>query len=158
MEFEKKSNQYAGRLKDVYDAGSNSSVEYPEKYLYDTPVSANNLSSQLKLIARLLSGGVKTKIFLCRIGAFDTGFRIAMDYEFFRRAGRAGAGFRRVPEVLAHMPDTGVSSQLDWPALTARFAEERRVHLRHCPGPAMRAVYAAYWPAYLVYRRVRALF
>jgi len=72
MEFEKKSNQYAGRLKDVYDAGSNSSVEYPEAYPYASPVTANNLSSQLKLIARLLSGGVKTKIFLCRIGAFDT--------------------------------------------------------------------------------------
>lgn len=72
MEFEKKSNQYAGRLKEVYDAGSNSSVEYPEVYPYASPIRANNLSSQLKLIARLLRGGVKTKIFLCRIGGFDT--------------------------------------------------------------------------------------
>jgi uncharacterized protein (DUF1501 family) len=72
MEFEKKSNQYAGRLKEVYDAGSNSSVEYPEVYPYASPIRANNLSSQLKLIARLLKGGVKTKIFLCRIGGFDT--------------------------------------------------------------------------------------
>jgi len=72
MEFEKKSNQYAGRLKEVYDAGSNSSVEYPEVYPYASPIRANNLSSQLKLIARLLKGGSKTKIFLCRIGGFDT--------------------------------------------------------------------------------------
>jgi uncharacterized protein (DUF1501 family) len=72
MEFEKKSNQYAGRLKQVYDAGSNSPVEYPEVYPYASPIRANNLSSQLKLIARLLKGGVKTKIFLCRIGGFDT--------------------------------------------------------------------------------------
>jgi hypothetical protein len=72
MEFEKKSNQYAGRLKEVYDAGSNSSVEYPEIYPYASPIRANNLSSQLKLIARLIKGGVKTKIFLCRIGGFDT--------------------------------------------------------------------------------------
>jgi uncharacterized protein (DUF1501 family) len=72
MEFEKKSNQYAGRLKEVYDAGSNSSVEYPEVYPYASPIRANNLSSQLKLIARLIKGGVKTKIFLCRIGGFDT--------------------------------------------------------------------------------------
>lgn len=72
MEFEKKSNQYAERLKDVYNAGSNSSVEYPESYPYVSPGSANNLSSQLKLIARLIKGGVKTKIFLCRIGGFDT--------------------------------------------------------------------------------------
>jgi len=72
MEFEKKSNQYAGRLKEVYDAGSNSTVEYPEVYPYASPIRANNLSSQLRLIARLISGGVKTKIFLCRIGGFDT--------------------------------------------------------------------------------------
>jgi len=72
LEFEKKSNQYAGRLKEVYDAGSNSSVEYPEVYPYASPIRANNLSSQLKLIARLIKGGVKTKIFLCRIGGFDT--------------------------------------------------------------------------------------
>ncbi len=72
MDFEKKSNQYAGRLKDVYDAGSNSSVEYRESYPYSSPARSNNLSSQLKLIARLLDGGIKTKIFLCRIGGFDT--------------------------------------------------------------------------------------
>lgn len=84
MEFEKKSNQYAGQLRDVYNAGSNSSVVYPEKYLYDTPVSANNLSSQLKLIARLLSGGIKTKIFLCRIGAFDTHGEQVEEYDSSR--------------------------------------------------------------------------
>ena len=72
MEFEKKSNQYAGRLKEVYDAGNNSTVEYPESYPYASPIRANGLSSQLRLIARLIKGGVKTKIFLCRIGGFDT--------------------------------------------------------------------------------------
>lgn len=72
MDFEKKSNQYAERLKNVYDSGSNSSVEYRENYPYSSPARANNLASQLKLIARLLSGGIKTKIFLCRIGGFDT--------------------------------------------------------------------------------------
>lgn len=81
MEFEKKSNQYAGRLKEVYDAGSNSAVEYPEAYPYSSPVTANNLSSQLKLIARLLSGGVKTKIFLCRIGGFDTHGEQVLEYD-----------------------------------------------------------------------------
>ena len=72
MEFEKKSNQYAGRLKDVYNAAGESSVEYRHGYPYSSPGVANNLASQLKLIARLIDGGVKTKIFLCRIGGFDT--------------------------------------------------------------------------------------
>jgi uncharacterized protein (DUF1501 family) len=71
MDFEKKSNQYAGRLKDVYNAGNNT-LEYRKSYPYASPARSNNLASQLKLIARLLSGGVKTKIFLCRIGGFDT--------------------------------------------------------------------------------------
>lgn len=74
MEFEAKSDQYAGRLRDVYLAGNNSSVNYPELYPFTAPSSVreNNLAGQLKLIARLLSGGVKTKVFLARIGGFDT--------------------------------------------------------------------------------------
>lgn len=74
MEFEKKSNQYAGRLKQAYDNGSNSAVSYPEAYPLTAPERFlhNPLSGQLKLIARLLKGGLKTRIFLCRIGGFDT--------------------------------------------------------------------------------------
>ncbi len=73
MEFEKKSNQYAERLRDVYNAGNNSSVEYPEVYPFSSGNSGKNpLSGQLKLIARLLKGGIKTRIFLVRIGGFDT--------------------------------------------------------------------------------------
>lgn len=74
MDIEKKSNQYAGRLKEIFEKGSNSSINYPEKYPFNAPASSvhNPLSGQLKMIARLLSGGVKTKIFLTRIGGFDT--------------------------------------------------------------------------------------
>jgi uncharacterized protein (DUF1501 family) len=75
MEFEAKNNQYAPRLKEVYDAGSNSpGVDYPDAYPRKAPqANLNNpLSPQLKLIARMLKGGIKTKIFLCRIGGFDT--------------------------------------------------------------------------------------
>lgn len=73
MEFEKKSNQYAGRLKEVFDNGNNSPVEYPDVYPFATQgASRNPLSGQLKLIARLLKGGIKTRIFLVRIGGFDT--------------------------------------------------------------------------------------
>ncbi len=74
-DFELKSNQYALRLKQVYDAGHNSaSVTYPTTYPNPAPIPYvnNPLSEQLKIIARLLSGGSKTRIFLCRIGGFDT--------------------------------------------------------------------------------------
>jgi glycosyltransferase involved in cell wall biosynthesis len=92
-----------------------------------------------------------------RIGMFDSSFRIAMDYEFFLRALRRGATCRPVPETVSCMPATGTSSRLDWPSLRERFAEEARVQERHCPNRLMRAVYAAYWPLYLTYRRTRAL-
>ncbi len=75
MDIEEKSNQYAGRLKEVYENGSNSpNVTYPELYPLNAPPGRirNRLAPQLKMIARLLSGGVKTKIFLARLGGFDT--------------------------------------------------------------------------------------
>lgn len=75
MDIEEKSNQYAGRLKEVYEQGSNSTgVTYPELYPLNAPSGRikNRLAPQLKMIARLLSGGVKTKIFLARLGGFDT--------------------------------------------------------------------------------------
>ena len=73
MEFEKKNNQYSERIRDVYNAGSNSKT-YPDAYeRYAPPEYINNpLAPQLKTIARLLAGGIKTRIFLCRIGGFDT--------------------------------------------------------------------------------------
>jgi len=75
MDIEEKSNQYAGRLKEVYEQGNNSqNVTYPELYPLNAPPGRikNRLALQLKMIARLLSGGVKTKIFLARLGGFDT--------------------------------------------------------------------------------------
>lgn len=91
-----------------------------------------------------------------RIGAFDSTFRIALDYEFFLRARRRGVSLRHVPRPLARMPDTGVSSRLDWPSLRARFAEERRAQMLHSSGPLMRGSYALYWPPYLLHRGVRS--
>jgi uncharacterized protein (DUF1501 family) len=73
-QFEDKAVDYSERLRDVYNAGSNSSVVYPETYSQNAPERfiSNPLSGQLKLIARMLDGGIKTRIFLCRMGLFDT--------------------------------------------------------------------------------------
>lgn len=90
------------------------------------------------------------------IGKFDESFRICMDYDFLLRAHRTGASITSAPVLLSRMAEGGISSRRDWQSLADRFAEERRVHLKNCPGPAMRAVYALYWPAYLAYRRLRA--
>lgn len=92
-----------------------------------------------------------------RIGDYDTGLRIAMDYEFFLRAQRSGARFATYFEpTIAVMRDTGVSSQLDWTSLRRRFAEEKRVHQKHTQG-GLRGIYGAYWLLYLPYRRIRSI-
>lgn len=77
--LEDKTKDYAERLRQVWDASSPSSVTYPEIYPFNAPASVKNnpLSGQLQLIARLLDGGgagtgVNTKVFLLRIGGFDT--------------------------------------------------------------------------------------
>lgn len=77
--LEDKSEDYAERLFEVYSRASETSITYPERYPFNAPTGSmrNNLTPQLKLIARLLDGGgagmgVKTKVFLVKIGGFDT--------------------------------------------------------------------------------------
>ena len=77
--LEDKSEDYAQRLFDVYSNSAQSTVIYPEKYPFNAPAGSQNnrLTPQLKLIARLLDGGgaglgVKTKVFLVKVGGFDT--------------------------------------------------------------------------------------
>ncbi len=64
---------------EVYKAAPETTVTYPEKYPFNAPEGSlrNGLTPQLKLIAKLLDGGgagmgVKTKVFLVKIGGFDT--------------------------------------------------------------------------------------
>lgn len=90
------------------------------------------------------------------LGGYDTSFKIAMDYEFFLRARRAGAHFRCFDSpVVALMRDTGVSSQRDWNSLRKRLAEEKRVH-RKFRTPQLGPLYAAWWALYPHYRRLMA--
>lgn len=77
--LEDKSEDYAERLYQVYQNAPASSVTYPERYPFNAPRGSarNGLTPQLQLIARLLDGGgpglgVKTKVFLVKMGGFDT--------------------------------------------------------------------------------------
>lgn len=75
MDLELKSNQYAERIKEVYENGINSpNVEYPEIYPgeVDPNYKKNDLAWQLQTVARLISGGSKTKTFLVKLNGFDT--------------------------------------------------------------------------------------
>lgn len=77
--LEKKSKDYAERLYEVYKGSAETALTYPETYPFNAPPGSlrNGLTPQLKLVARLLDGGgagkgVKTKVFLVKIGGFDT--------------------------------------------------------------------------------------
>lgn len=56
---------YNTRLREILGKGTNISTRYPK---YGT----NKLADQLKLVAKLLSGGIQTKVFVCSLGGFDT--------------------------------------------------------------------------------------
>lgn len=101
-------------------------------------------------------GAFSRRTLFDRIGYFDTGLAIGMDYDFFLRAHRQGARLGLGEKVISRMPATGVSSKVNWDSLRARFEEERIVHLRHAVGPIQRLMYAAYWPLYLGYRWIRS--
>ena len=74
LQIEEKTNQFGDRLRAVYNAGQKGPIEYPALAPYNAPRGRqrNPLSYQFEIIARLLAGGCKTKIFLTRIGGFDT--------------------------------------------------------------------------------------
>ena len=77
--LEDKSEEYAARLLEVYQKAPETTVTYPERYPFNAPegTAKNSLTPQLQLIARLLDGGgpgkgVATKVFLVKLGGFDT--------------------------------------------------------------------------------------
>jgi len=72
--LEDKTEDYAARLLEVYNNSSETSVTYPENYPFNAPAGSlrNGLASQLQLVSRLIAGGAKTKVYLVRIGGFDT--------------------------------------------------------------------------------------
>ncbi|MEQ9402737.1 MAG: DUF1501 domain-containing protein [Cyclobacteriaceae bacterium] len=72
--LEDKSEVYIQRLAEIYEATSETTVTYPETYPFNAPQGAktNPLSNQLQVVARLLAGGIKTKVFLVKMGGFDT--------------------------------------------------------------------------------------
>ena len=62
MSVENNTNVYGQRISNVFNAGTNSSTVYP----------STNLGDQLATIAKMLSGGSKTKVFLTHRNGFDT--------------------------------------------------------------------------------------
>lgn len=56
-------NAYGTVIKNAANAGNNLSTKYP---------TGNNLADQLKIVAKLIKGGLKTPVYMVSIGGFDT--------------------------------------------------------------------------------------
>ena len=73
LKIEKGTDKYAERLKSVYHSASNSTINYPTSYPLGTSGDFDSgLGNSLRVIAQLLAGGCQTKVFLVRLGGFDT--------------------------------------------------------------------------------------
>ncbi|MEM9389865.1 MAG: DUF1501 domain-containing protein [Bacteroidota bacterium] len=79
LSLEDKTEEYAQRLLEIFQAAGETQATYPETYPFAAPrgLIRNPLSGQLQIVAKLLDGGgagqgVKTKVFLLRMGGFDT--------------------------------------------------------------------------------------
>jgi uncharacterized protein (DUF1501 family) len=72
--LEERSNPYADRLIEAYNKGGKSSVNYPRTYPLVAPAGSRNnpIAGQMEIIARLIGGGLETRVFLVRVGGFDT--------------------------------------------------------------------------------------
>lgn len=73
-QMNEKAHQYATRIKEVYDKGNNS-IDYRLEFPGNVPIGVgknNGLARQLQIIARLISGGSKTRIYMVGLGGFDT--------------------------------------------------------------------------------------
>ena len=56
---------YSSQIKQAADQGKNLAT-------YPTPTAVNDLSEQLKIVARLIHGGLQSKIYFVEMGGFDT--------------------------------------------------------------------------------------
>ena len=63
IDVNKTSNKYSKAISDAFDRGKNAVAATYED---------NDLSNQLKTVARLISGGLQSKVYLVSIGGFDT--------------------------------------------------------------------------------------
>jgi uncharacterized protein (DUF1501 family) len=69
-----KTNDYGKKIINSWNAGNNSSVAYPPSLIPNNHpnIKPTTLAQQFKIVARLIKGGLKTRIYVVSIGNFDT--------------------------------------------------------------------------------------
>lgn len=87
-----------------------------------------------------------------KIGNFNLGYKINMDYDWFLRAYRAGSRAKIINEAISFMRNDGISSRLDKETLSLRLSEEKSIHYAHCQSWLLRTGYAVWWRLYPLYK------
>jgi uncharacterized protein (DUF1501 family) len=87
LDIEKGTDKYAERLQKVYRDGKSRTptpkVTYPQIYPLAAPKGSinNPLSRNLEIVSNLVHGGCKTKVYMIRIGGFDTHVNQVEEYD-----------------------------------------------------------------------------
>lgn len=129
LDMEVKSEDYAKRLLDVFESAPKTTITYPENYIFNAPSGSmtNPLTHQLRLIARLLHGGVKTKVFLVKIGGFDTHAQQVESYD--PTMGTHAALMYHISSAMKAFQDDLAARGIEDMALTVTTSEfGRRIH------------------------------
>lgn len=92
----KQTNAYADVVKKASDLGENKSNKY-------TTSNNNKLAGKLKNVARLISGGLKTKVYVVQLGGFDTHDNQIIEGE--RKTGRHGSLLEELSDAIAAFQD-----------------------------------------------------
>lgn len=92
----KQTNAYASVVKTAADLGKNLSEKY-------TTSNNNKLAGKLKNVARLISGGLKTKVYIVQLGGFDTHDNQIIDGD--RKTGRHGSLLEELSDAIAAFQD-----------------------------------------------------
>jgi uncharacterized protein (DUF1501 family) len=124
LDVDKQSNKYADRLKQVYQKGANTpGVVYPSTYPLSAPSSyaRNELAPQLRMIARLLSGGCKTRVFIVRLTKFDTHAKQTEDYD--PSIGRHAALLYHISSAMKAFQDDLKGLSLEEKVMSVTFSE-----------------------------------
>ncbi len=109
---------------------------FPGRYLFKTPYHHQ--------------GALVKKTVFERIGGFSTRFKIAMDYDFFYRAIRAGISVRQGEEPISVMRIGGMGSSREW--LRKRIREEFEVQQSNEKRLFVRMVQTVYRFFYPLYK------
>lgn len=111
MDIQNSTSAFASSIKNTFAQGGNNSY-YPN----------TNLSNQLKTVARLISGGSETKIFLCTMFGFDTHTN-QVNSNDTSNGGRHVALLKELSDAITAFQNDLNAQSLSHKVLTATFSE-----------------------------------